>query len=1527
MLGEIVKNTEALRYHAKSAEVAGKNLAHVNDESYARQRVLSREGNMFTGQGGLQTSSIEAGGIDHMRDALLDKRLFQEFGESANLEAQSEILNLLQVALGESIQRQSIDGGLDDQHDSNLAAGGLSAALDDLFNSFHELSASPDEATTNQEIFNKIQTLTKRFNDAGKAIDEIESDLSESVLASVGDVNRLLSQIHEVNVQVRRFELIDRGKAVTYRDRRQALLEDLSKLIDFEIEKAVDQNGKETGFWNLSSSDKSGAKIDLVHAQKGVQVLTKDFGNIRSLGNIFGGEQAQVRARYNNNGELGHIEVIDGGSNYSDLNGPLIFTSVPPLVNNSEDGNFSKDVYQKGDVFSQNGKYYQVLAEKAQKNTDLSLENVFLEIDPEKIPSIGDLKQVPDSLKKFSHLENFQKGDQLYYQGKLYQATKDISIIEDPESTDQLIPFDVPELVPFRETTVTGSRWSLTQSFQQGDVFEYDGNYFEVQNDVFRGELLPDLKSFLDENGEFDQGHLFDGFASYIDNPNEKLIRDRGLFFESNNFKEYTLSGITGSEQVRQIAFNVSIPENGQLAEDLVFEIQMDGQTIDPIIFPSSDENGNPLPFTEERRVELFSFLEEELGKVPHPANNPAGTEEDSTTPAFSFTQDPTSGDFIVSGTAGVGDFGFTFNNPILTQINERSFEYSADEYQIEVAGRSLQVAYRGTPEETAQAIVDAVNSDEEIQNLVEASIENASVVIRALDSDFDFELIAESLNSHDVPVLLTPKPAFELVTSEDTLLSEQGDTQTIQVDTISSLVGSEQGKQMTVDLSLIDPTQSFSFLINFDGREERVSLDALPGRLLENEPQLPGGPELPKSFLEEVRDQLEAFQFGEPNQSGAFTLGFVPGGIALQGNVGLGDFNILPTPLGNLAENELTIVQDNVSADHNFLADQFDVEISQLTDDGDGSVTSIPLGNITVAYQSNPQNLASSIVSAINNKVEFADLVSAEVDESGENVLIKSKDGSVRFETQITSEDLHNQLSATMLSQSDDSPENVPVSSRIEVIAKDSSTPLDVLITTAQSFESKKLLAETNALQDMRFKKDEIYFSTDSSGEITHFVVTSPLDLDPQQLLAEAFNPQDAQWADYFKVFNPQLVDSADPTRLYRKSHPFGYNLYDGSLVELNLGVAEAIVKDGKIAGFNILEGGSSLPRSESVFVQGKELDVKSGSIKGMQEARSLTLEKFRNDLNDLVSTFVQEINSIYNPENLPGQYMFGFDAYLTRPVVGNNSLMEDEFDLYGREGDVDISLFRQEVDMSLPFPESESFTLVNAFPLFPEDFAGERELYRGSLAEAILTDPESAETPFQFYASSRRLNNLTVEEDLTYPGEDKIPGTVDDKRSVLMAYEAIPFRLEVEEGAKSPIFGDNFSFDAVLSNPWNLASSIQVGKNISADSIVSSLGNESGANEVAVAIAEMGNGRYVEEVALMNSDIGTNLADLSDNMEHQKSIETFLLDQRREVSSVSVDEEVANLMKFQRSFQASSRVLNTLDKMLEIVVMGLVR
>jgi flagellar hook-associated protein 1 FlgK len=137
----------------------------------------------------------------------------------------------------------------------------------------------------------------------------------------------------------------------------------------------------------------------------------------------------------------------------------------------------------------------------------------------------------------------------------------------------------------------------------------------------------------------------------------------------------------------------------------------------------------------------------------------------------------------------------------------------------------------------------------------------------------------------------------------------------------------------------------------------------------------------------------------------------------------------------------------------------------------------------------------------------------------------------------------------------------------------------------------------------------------------------------------------------------------------------------------------------------------------------------------------------------------------------------------------------------------------------------------------------------------------------------------------------------------------------------------GDNFSFDAVLSNEWNLASALRIDDNLSIDNVKSSELLPEGANDIAFEISKLSDGDFTDAISVMNADLGNEMGDLSDNLEHQKSLENLLLDQRRAVSSVSIDEEVADLMQFQRSFQASSRVLNTLDRMLELVVMGLIK
>jgi flagellar hook-associated protein 1 FlgK len=46
---------------------------------------------------------------------------------------------------------------------------------------------------------------------------------------------------------------------------------------------------------------------------------------------------------------------------------------------------------------------------------------------------------------------------------------------------------------------------------------------------------------------------------------------------------------------------------------------------------------------------------------------------------------------------------------------------------------------------------------------------------------------------------------------------------------------------------------------------------------------------------------------------------------------------------------------------------------------------------------------------------------------------------------------------------------------------------------------------------------------------------------------------------------------------------------------------------------------------------------------------------------------------------------------------------------------------------------------------------------------------------------------------------------------------------------------------------------------------------------------------------------------------------------DQRESVIGVNMDEEAANMVKYQRAYQAAARLMNTFDQMLEIIVTNL--
>ena len=1715
MLGEIIKSSEALRYHAKTAEIAGQNLAHVNDESYARQRVLSRDGLMSKGQGGLNVGSLEAGGIEHSRNELLDKRVFAEFSESANLETQKEILSLLQAALGESIDRQSISGGLDNDYKSNLAAGGLARALDDLFNAFQELSASPDEATAKEEIVNKIKTLTKRFNDAGNAIDEIDSDISNSVEKSVDSVNRLLDQIYEVNLQIKRFELLGQGQAVTYRDNRQSLLEDLSKLINFKVQPEIDADSQlETGFWNISILDHQNQIVDLVSSTKGVVPLSKDFGKLITLNNP-SGENAQVQAKINVDGSLGHIEVLDGGSQYDDTDGPILFAIAPPLVDALDENNtgLSSSAYQKGDVFSQGGKLYQALSDSL-AGVSLSDENQFLEITNTPV----DGAVFPESLRRYSDLENFDKGEQIYYEGKLYQTTESVGpfaelkindlnqlttnlvkgevvqfndqffqVMENLRSGSDVNTLGLPELgvgeeldgllslgdtppqvvsdlsyVPSVVDAGRPDRWFLTKSYQAGDIVKFEDKFLEFTQDVFRGSELDELSramqaltydqsksysegDFVELGGNYykfsadvsafadeetvasnlsevigGEGQPFDGSVKVVEDPNWQFLQENGSFKISEAYREYQLSGLSGSEQSKQIRISGLA---GDTSDVFNFDVIINGEKV--AFDGNLDEDAPSFSISGFSADEFSESLKSKLLEINFSGQALSNTV--SADPAFDILIDEATGDLLVTGVPGIGDFqvlatpqnnvpqadltggGEAQEEDVLAAITvAEERDYLADNYNLVFSSDSfdpitISVPFTGNASKTAEAIAETIASDDTLNQYINALVSGADLTFRAKEQGFDFtvelaeldglqDLHNQENNQTKLSTLAEIRPtsgtnqtavigiatvvSLENLPNTATEFSFYGENNLL-IDTVDFEPEDEQDSAVTLAAlinnnpnlnAIIEATANNDALVisgldggsdfanvswdvngntisglvttdriksinqidqisNLNGLEQSRSeiISFLPAQLDENASTFEVvvnnetiSLELPASVdpLDAGRFESLLNSFQSINQDGTISAGELPNpnpafsvtfdevnfSYIIEGNQNTGDFTIDVDANPGI---ESTVIQE-------YLSDDFLVSISDEA--------GVEIDNITVSSVTDPKKNAEAIIEAINANPNLGQTVRAYLSDDEQGVILEGVESTVSFSSAVSVDDKLNPFTVTQI-------ENLEASqaaslqtsgAQIRRIEKSGIDAVGLVTTTAQLVDFKK------QEDPMIFQQNDIFYFNGDGGEPIHFIVTAPTgEIDPAE-----FDPLDAKWEDNFRIFKPKLVSEDDPSLIFKKAFPVGHNLDNGSLVELNIGLAEAVVKKGEITGFNILNKGNGLPSTDAVFANGQELIIDSGAIKGYQDARSVHLEAFRTELNNLVSNFVEEINSIYNPDDEPGGYVFGFDAILTRPVVGHNLLMEEEYGYFGREGDSSIALYRDEVDMTLPSANAEDFSIVNTTPIFPEEFAGDTFFYRGGdLAEATFRADDAVDL-ISFYASASKMQNVTMENDEAYPGADLLVGTEDDGRSLMMAYETIPFRVEgLEEGAKLPIIGDNFSFSALPSNPWNLATSLNVDQRFSSETFLSDHSDTSGSNEIALAIAEMGNSSYVEKVALINANMGNTIADLNDNIDHQKSIETLLLDQRRAVSSVSIDEEVADLMRFQRSFQASSKVLSTLDKMLEIVVMGLVR
>jgi flagellar hook-associated protein 1 len=95
------------------------------------------------------------------------------------------------------------------------------------------------------------------------------------------------------------------------------------------------------------------------------------------------------------------------------------------------------------------------------------------------------------------------------------------------------------------------------------------------------------------------------------------------------------------------------------------------------------------------------------------------------------------------------------------------------------------------------------------------------------------------------------------------------------------------------------------------------------------------------------------------------------------------------------------------------------------------------------------------------------------------------------------------------------------------------------------------------------------------------------------------------------------------------------------------------------------------------------------------------------------------------------------------------------------------------------------------------------------------------------------------------------------------------------------------------------------------------------SGSRDLALAVSRLRDGATVDGAyRAFVAQVGSNTREASRQEANAQVLTDSVENRRQSVSGVSLDEEMSNLVRFQRSYQASSRAMSTLDEMLDVLI-----
>lgn len=297
--GSLYVGASGLQNAQNAINTTANNLANVDTKGYVRQQVRYADknytilkdsrANVNMQQSGL---GVSIGDVVHARDIFLDKTYRQETGRmsfySARYETATYVEDLMQELNGQQFKQ----------------------SVSDLWQAFQEVSTKPADSTNQNLVLQKADLLVSRMQKLYSDLQNYQSNINDQIKDDVDRVNTIGNRIYELNLQIQRVEAGGTETAMTLRDERDSLLDELGNYgrievtedatgftyVDMEGVRFVDENrcynmglkaadgtGFYTPYWPQQSDVEKGQYVPVFRLSGEISSeMNTDIGSIKS---------------------------------------------------------------------------------------------------------------------------------------------------------------------------------------------------------------------------------------------------------------------------------------------------------------------------------------------------------------------------------------------------------------------------------------------------------------------------------------------------------------------------------------------------------------------------------------------------------------------------------------------------------------------------------------------------------------------------------------------------------------------------------------------------------------------------------------------------------------------------------------------------------------------------------------------------------------------------------------------------------------------------------------------------------------------------------------------------------------------------------------------------------------------------------------------------------------------------------------------------------------------------------------------